>query len=42
MKRVSELQKVGYNVRTLVLLNTDVMTNYQSYSSKKEMVAALK
>ncbi len=28
MIRISELLKVGYNVRSLVLLNQDVLTNY--------------
>ncbi len=28
MKRVGELQKVGYNVRSLVLLNSGILTNF--------------
>jgi len=40
--RMSELLKVGYNVRSLVLLNQDVLTNYQGYSTKGEYVISLK
>jgi hypothetical protein len=42
MKRVGELQKVGYNVRSLVLLNSGILTNWQGFASKNELVAGLK
>lgn len=42
MKRVGELQKVGYNVRSLVLLNTGILTNWQGFASKTELVTGLK
>jgi hypothetical protein len=31
MRRVGELQKVGYNVRSLVLLNSGILSNFQGY-----------
>ena len=42
IKRLGELQKVGYNVRSLVLLNAGILTNYQGYPSKDELVTGLK
>lgn len=42
MNRISELLKVGYNVRSMVTLNENILTNYQGYSTKKELVSYIK
>ena len=42
MRRVGELQKVGYNVRSLVLLNSGILSNFQGYPTRAELVTGLK
>jgi hypothetical protein len=42
MERIGELQKVGYNVRTIVMLNSGTLTNLQGYSTKGELFSYLK
>jgi hypothetical protein len=42
MIRMGELLKVGYNVRSLVLLNQGVLANYQGFSTRQELFSHLK
>lgn len=31
-KRIAEIQKVSYNVRSMIMLNEKIMTNYYGYT----------
>lgn len=40
--RTAELQKVAYNVRSMILMKDNLLTKYGTYPSQTEQVAAIK
>ena len=36
-RRVAEIQKVAYNVRTMILLNQGILTNYAGFNTSGEI-----